>query len=88
MDLFTTIDKVNPGDIIHVRNDVITILVKEVIYIKESEFNRGPVYRVKGTRFDPYFVNHGESNTRVLILENEIDTTIDVQVLLLKVKQQ
>jgi len=84
--LFTTIDKVKPGDIIHVRNDVITIKVNEVSFDYISEFYKKgtPVYKLKGIRYDPTYESDSEGNS--LYRENEIETTIDTSVVLLLIQ--
>jgi len=83
--LFTTIDKVKPEDIIHVRNDVITIKVKEVWFDYISEYYKKgtPVYKIKGVRCEPtYEFSDGNPVHR----EEETETTIDTSVVLLLVQ--
>lgn len=86
MSMFTTIDKIVVGDLIHVRNDVLTIKVEEVFYEKDFAYAGSKpvkVYRVKGVRRIPYIDDSGVAQ----YTEHPINTTLDNSIVILKVSE-
>lgn len=79
--MFTTIDKIQAEDVIHVRNDVLTIKVNSVEFEKTWTYGDSVfyIYRIKGMLCRPYF----DDEKNVKFKEEEINTTLDTTVILL-----